>query len=199
MAEGGCCPCGRRWLSPGWQRCAQCILQHSQGSPTPAAPGCAAPAALKGPALTLALWRGIQSQTTVGHRASAESAQHSPSSRVHSHRGVLSPQKRRQLSVSKELHCSPCGSAPPSRSCVCLKPCEHTHQVPSAPGLLAKVTCPTRSQGRHSSACCPQCSCPQGNPKGFQRKIAQSGIYSPTPLWASGFLPASSFPTVRST
>lgn len=55
------------------------------------------------------------------------------------------------------------------------------------------------SQGRHSSACCPERPCPLGNPKGFHRKIAQSGIYSSTPLWASGFLPVSSFPTTRST
>lgn len=138
VAEGGCCLCGRRRLSPGWQRCAQCTLQHSQGSPIPAALGCPAPAALKGPgsALTLALWRGIQSHTVVGHRASAESAQHSPASRIHSHREVPSPQRRSQLSVSSGCqHLTALAVGLPHRAgaCACSKPCEHTHQVPCSP------------------------------------------------------------------
>lgn len=74
---------------------------------------------------------------------------------------------------------------------MCSQPQSCWLRLPAQPGH--------HSQGRHSSACCPECFCPLENPKGFHRKIIQSGIYSPTPLWAPGFLPASSFPTARST
>lgn len=207
VAEEGCCLCGRR-LSPARQCGCSVYSAVLTGLSHPCSPRLSCSCSPQG------LWLCADTCTLEGHseqhrggaqsqcwKCPALSLQPCPQPQ-----GRPEPPIEEPPPVSSGCQCLtalPAGLPCRVGVCACSQPCEHTH----TPGALQPSGCWLRlpaqsgrqSQRRHSSACCPKCSCPPGNPKGFHRKIAQSGIYSPTPLWASGFLPASSFPTARST
>lgn len=159
-AAGGC-------PQPG---SAQCSLQHSQGSPVP------------GSALAL--------RAMVGHRASA---QHCPSSHVHSHRGSQTPQ-RSQLSVSTVCqHSLPSPWVCPAKQELL---CAHSHVSTHTPtqGALQPRGCWLRlpgcqSQGRLCSACCPERSCPLGEPQGVPQENLTVRYLQPDPTLGLWFPP----------
>lgn len=162
---------------------AQCTLQHSRGSPIPAALN--AP----GSALTLALWRGIQSNTMMGHRASAGKCPAlSLQPRLPPQGGPETPTEEPALCQQwvPAPHCSPCGSAPLSSSLCVL----------TAPELLAKVTCPTWAPqpGEAQQCLLPRMLLPTGEPQGVPQENHTVRYLQPDPTLGPWFPPCFLFP-----
>lgn len=172
MAEDGCCLCGRR-LSPAGQ--CGCSVHPA------ASTGLSHPCSPQRPWLctTFALWRGIQSNTMVGHRASAgKCLPLSLQPRPQPQGGPEPPSEEPALCQQwvPARQCSPCGSATLSRSFCVICPTWAPEPEEAQQRLLPRILLPT------------------GEPQGVPQENRTVRYLQPDPTLGLWFPPCFLFP-----